>query len=425
MAVENAAVFQRVQIGLETTPGTAVPANKELSALGIDPAVEATADLFTPMGKKFPTISALGKEWASAALTGLATYTEMIYPLSSVLGNAAVAGTGPYTWQFSPKTGQPDNYKTFTVEQGTYVRAKRMTGMAISEFGINFTRDKVELSGTAIGRAIVEGIQLTSNQTTTIAKTGTVTSGNYTITVGSSTTASILYSANAAAIQTALVAAVPNATPQDFIVTDVGGGVGAGGTTTIQFTGQFQQQTVTCTINSTGLVGGGTYTPTVTTPATQPTGIALHPVLPTQVNVYLDPTAAALGTTQLHRILSVDFKISNRYGPVWVLDSTQSSYVNLVELVPTCEMVIKAEVDNEGMAFLSDLRTGTSEFIRVQGVGVGNDKLQLDFAGKVKQAGKFSDEEGVYAAEWTISNIYDTTYAKSMNVTLINDIAAL
>jgi hypothetical protein len=88
-------------------------------------------------------------------------------------------------------------------------------------------------------------------------------------------------------------------------------------------------------------------------------------------------------------------------------------------------MVIKAEVDNEGMAFLSDLRTGTSEFIRVQGVGVGNDKLQLDFAGKVKQAGKFSDEEGVYAAEWTISNIYDTTYAKSMNVTLINDIAAL
>lgn len=161
------------------------------------------------------------------------------------------------------------------------------------------------------------------------------------------------------------------------------------------------------------------------------TAVALVPVLPTQVSVKLAATAAGLsGASASTRVLSASLSIANRYDLVWVLNAANSSYVAHVDVEPTIEMKLMMEADSAGMALLTTLRSATTQFVRVEAVGAaisggGNYTLTCDFAGKLSDASEFRDEDGVYAIEWTLSNVYDATWTKSLSVVVINELAAL
>lgn len=159
---ERSSLTQAVQIGVETTPGTGVAATKRLSALGIEPSISVNSNTYRPTGAKFNAISALGQEWVEASLSGAATYTELIYALSSVIGNGTVANaSNVYTWAFAPSVYTEDNVKTFTVEHGSAVRADKFSYGLITEFSMSFSRDSIELGGSMLGRALQDNIALT------------------------------------------------------------------------------------------------------------------------------------------------------------------------------------------------------------------------------------------------------------------------
>jgi hypothetical protein len=313
---ERATLFQRIQIGVapSANPGSAVPATYELASLSIEPSVKVEVDTFRPMGRKFATVTSLGKEWTEADIKGKATYTEAIYPLSSVLGRgtAVLAGTGgggsAFTWTFSPKAGAADDPATFTIEQGSSERAHRFTYGIVKEFGVSWKRDGIELSGSMLGRRLEDGITMS-------------------------------------------------------------------GTTT-----QFN----------------------------------LVPVLPTEVNVYFGTSPAHLNSvTALQRVLSFDWKISERYGPVWTLDASQNSWVAIVETEPKLDVSMMLEADSEGMAMLPLVRSGATRYVRVEGVGGSisttgvSYRFRIDTAIKFTDVGNFSDEDGVYAVEFSATGVSD------------------
>lgn len=173
---ERSAVAQGVQIGVEVTEGTAVAANKKLSALSID--LDPNAEFeepFRPMGNKFPTLSPIGRESGGAELSGRGTYTEIIYPLSSVLDDGTVGtsitvgvtatGTAAREWVFGAATSAADTPKSFTVEQGDGNFAERVAGFRVNSLQMVFNRDTVEISGDGISKAIETGITLTATPT--------------------------------------------------------------------------------------------------------------------------------------------------------------------------------------------------------------------------------------------------------------------
>ena|SRR5579883_1076991 len=130
--MDIATVNNIVQIGVEATPGTSVAATKLLQALSIEPAIKADIKTFRPMGGKFATIAALGKEWIEAKLSGAANYTELVYPLASAFSYAAPTQISPpsgqaYRWTFTPSQSATDTIKTYTVELGSSVRAHKFT----------------------------------------------------------------------------------------------------------------------------------------------------------------------------------------------------------------------------------------------------------------------------------------------------------
>ena len=169
--MENSALTQVSQIGVETTPGVAVAATKLLQSIGFSASAQVSNRIFRPTGQKYGTVAALGRDWTqfSVDADSVPTFDELIYPLSSILGAAVVTtpagAVNARTWTFSPSSIDADVAKTFTIEKGNSVRAVEAAYAIFSALNINFGRDDVTLGGTVMARAMVEGTTLTPNPT--------------------------------------------------------------------------------------------------------------------------------------------------------------------------------------------------------------------------------------------------------------------
>lgn len=165
---EKASIFQTVQIGIETTPGTPVAAGKKLLATSIVPAVKTESDTFRAIGNKYPSFAVVNKEWTEASIEGKMTYNEILYLLSSLLSQPTPVqqgGTTAYKWTFTSNTSAEDAGKTFTVEQGDSNSAWRAAGVKVSGLEFTFNRNEVSLTGTAVGQALETGITMTETPT--------------------------------------------------------------------------------------------------------------------------------------------------------------------------------------------------------------------------------------------------------------------
>lgn len=331
---ERSSITQAVQIGVETTPGTAVAANKRLGSMGFEIGPTINSSTLQPIGQKYPTLQILGEEWTEAKISGNPVYTELPYAFASAMSAPTVTqimdGGTPtlgYKWVFDSNAFNDDVPKTFTIEQGSAFRAHRFSNAIIKEYGWKWGRDKIDLSGSLFGTALQDGITLT---------------------------------------------------------------------------------------------------PT-------PTQLPQVPVRPTEMSVYLDATAAGLGTTKLLRALKGEATIADRYSPLWVVDAAQSSFVNTVEDAPKLTFKITQEADAAGMAALTAMRSGGSSFLRLQNVGptiytggvTVKHQCTWDVAGQVMDVSSFSDEDGVYAIEWTYNAVVDPTWGKAFHVEVITTTATL
>lgn len=161
---ERATVFQTVQVGLEQTPGTGVGATKVLQAVDLTTGIDGTFYKFTPRGQKFTTVAAPGKEWTTAKITGPATYNELVYWLASVLCKVSPSNdtSNGKLWVMTPAHNAADTRATYTVQQGSGVRAQEFEYGLVSEFGMEYSRDEVTFDGALIGQALEDGITMTS-----------------------------------------------------------------------------------------------------------------------------------------------------------------------------------------------------------------------------------------------------------------------
>lgn len=327
---ERASVFQQVQIGVESTHGTAPGggANRLLSSMDLMPTPSIGVDYFRPQGNKFPTVAAAGKDLTTYRVAGKPTYTELIYPLSSLLGAATITGPnadGAYTYTWNPASTGPDAFVSFDVERGSSVAAERSLYTVFNQLGLTFDRDRADLSGSAIARAQTTGITLTAS----------------------------------------------------------------------------------------------------------PTAIALVPILPKEISVYADTTSGGLGTTKLTRFLRGNFQFGQaKYNPLWVVDSAQASFVEVVESTPQATFSALVEADSTGVGFLANVRAGDTRFVRIRSVGpliAGSSSYQftIDMAAKFGTPSEYRDESGVYAIEYNWTLVHDATWTRAMQAVLITTVASL
>ena len=160
------------------------------------------------------------------------------------------------------------------------------------------------------------------------------------------------------------------------------------------------------------------------------TAVTLMPVIPTQVSVYVADTQAGLdGASALTRVVSVEWALSDRFSPAYFLDGS-TDWAAAVEVEPTLGVKLKMEKDAAGMGLLTQMRAGSTKFVRIEAIGsiitgAVPYTLTIDTACKITGEPTFSDEDGVQCIEWDMQGFYDTTWATATQVIVINAMATL
>jgi hypothetical protein len=165
-----------------------------------------------------------------------------------------------------------------------------------------------------------------------------------------------------------------------------------------------------------------------------PTAVALQPSAGKHFNVYLDPTSAALGTTQLLKVLNVDFSFSNIYTPFFPLNRANLGWTAHVDTKPTSTIKLLMEADATGMTQLTSLQAGTTQFLDFKGLGLqiaadGPGAVFATFehqmAVKVSKPNPFTDKDGVFAEEWEFEIVEDATWGNAQKFLITNLLTAL
>lgn len=447
---KRSSVFQAVKIAPEVTAGTP-PASgyKKLTALGMTTTINPVVQAFRPAGSKYTTVTALNREDSTWALDGLPTYTEIVYPLSSVLTEALITAAGGTTsaaagsrvmgadgthWFFKPSAGDADAPVSFTAYKGSIAGAERASFLRVGDFTLTLNRNDTNLSGSAMARALEADQSMPGNEVQQVSVNATGVT--YTLTYAGQTTAAIAYNATAATVLAALealsniptgalrVTQTVDAAPQRTYTVEFGGSLGD--TNVAQ---------MTVTDSTTG--GTGVVISTVTAGAAV-SAIGLVPILPTQICIYafasaqtdISTTTNETSTYRLTDVMEAVLTITGRYSPYYTLDCTQTSYATMIETPPTVQLTLKMLADSVGLGYLTQLRNGGTVYFRVKAVGATiasaeEYEFTLDFAGKITASSELSDSDGVYAVSWTFDAVPTLTNGGPLEIAIVNNVTAL
>ena len=124
---ERSSVNQRVQIGAESTIGTAVPAGKLLECFDWVFGINGDVVDYTPTGHKYVNVQEENTEWTDITLGGEMDYNGLIYPAGGVFGAVTPAAHGSSSvakdWIYTPPVFGSVAPQTYTLQQGDSTRA--------------------------------------------------------------------------------------------------------------------------------------------------------------------------------------------------------------------------------------------------------------------------------------------------------------
>jgi len=430
-ATDIALVSQVDQIGVEAigSEGVAVTTNRLLQAmsLSVNPAYEI--QVFGPAGQKADTLSIMNKEWATGDVAGAPTYDELVVPFSSIFGNGVTdvppGGTASRRWSFAPRPVQKDVCRTFTHQKGSpgAQNATKSSGLIFSAFGFSLSKSGgTSLSGTVIAGRQSQDQWLDGGEVQRITITGAPTGGTFTLTLGANTTSAIAYNAAAGVVEAALNALAS--------VVALGGVSCAGGplpATAIDVAFPSATSDPAAMTATSSLTGGSTPAVTISVPAPYAavTSFPLVPIAPGQVDVFMDDTYAALGTSQLLRDFVVEFSFGDRRNPIWPLNTALSSFDGTVEIKPNPTLSLKLGNDPKGRSLYTTIRTGGRKYVRVTATGPTIEaaisyKLTFDACVIVSDSPSSDDEDGLSTLTIPFRCVYDQTANLWMKAELIN-----
>ena len=155
------------QIGVETTSGTAVAANRFTPTLSWNLQRMRDTKKNRAQGSKTPSNHVIHKKMANGSVEGILDYNSIIYLLDSLF-NAASANlaSGAYTRTYTPGVRSADGTgKTYTVEDGDSTACEDFPYVKVTSLEIGATQDDFTVSGNLISRYPVDNQSLASSPT--------------------------------------------------------------------------------------------------------------------------------------------------------------------------------------------------------------------------------------------------------------------
>ena len=157
------------QLGPETVPGTGVAATKGLVLSEVSLQPDPNVEEFGGVGRRFMVASAITRNRSVGKIGGPSNYTDFVYWGSAAWGPAVITtpagGTLARKWAWDISLTAALGQKTFTLEDGTAVRAQKGTYLIVPDFGEKWGRDRCDQNGSFITQGMQDGITLTGGAT--------------------------------------------------------------------------------------------------------------------------------------------------------------------------------------------------------------------------------------------------------------------
>jgi hypothetical protein len=371
---ERASVFEGIYLGVETTPGTAVPALKQIGDFGIELGPQIPVDPVVPYGSKVAEGVVVRKEWTDGEVNGAPGFLSLPYIFSSIFGTAEIETPGGATntrrWTWTPRARRPDNPKTYTVQKGGDAGVSQATYVVFNAISMSFSNEGSVLTGSVLGQELDESDVILSGNELQLVDVDGASAGTFTLTFDGQTTGNIAFDASASTLKTALEA-LSNIGLDDVSVTKP-----AADQWQVEFKNDLGQQNVALmTMNTGGLTGpGGGAGVTTTTAGSAPTRLDCIPISPRYPDVYIGDTVG--GLTQLDRADMFEFGVGDRFTPYFTLDSRETSFSAIVEKALAFSINLRLMHNSTSLALLEELRAGATKIVRFV---VEQDEIEANF----------------------------------------------
>lgn len=391
----GAFINQVTQIGPEVTRGTIVPANKKLGSLGIALTDEMDIGKTRPRGSKFASQHPLNREWSSGDVEGSAAYNEMQYPLASIL-------------------------RKTTPTSLFIVRANSAA----------YTLGTILIPATPNGfvyRVTVGGVSGAAPPVFPTATNGTVSDGAATImNIGPDTLVPYQWLFDIATygkddVQSYTVEVVDSVRGRAMRAAYV----------------LFQEFSIESSRSDEVALSGSVVGRNLAknqVPTSGATQLSPIPALTSQINVYMDPSAAALGTTKLDANFAYNLTLGDRFNQAWVHDRSLTSWKEHVESEPSFTLEMTLAEDAIVDQIVTAAKAGGKQFVRFEALGpniVGSganavqNALVVDMAVQLSESPEYDEEEDSYVASLTFEAEHDDAWGKAISAKVVNTQNAL
>jgi hypothetical protein len=164
---ERMSLVTGTQLGPETVSGTSVAASKIAQTFAVMMHPNPESRQYQTQGVTADTLSQLVRDSTEGEVTGIPSYSADAYILSSMYGAAtqSTAGTAGNKWLWSDD-GALIVPKTYTIEQGSAVRAGKVVFGAFNGYGWKWSRKDLTLDGIKwLAQQYQDGITMTAAPT--------------------------------------------------------------------------------------------------------------------------------------------------------------------------------------------------------------------------------------------------------------------
>ena len=162
----RATIYQGIQIGIESTPGTAVACAKRLLGLEVTLNPQIPVKTAKNQGAKGAVGTQRGLEHTEGSVSGALDFNTLHYMLTLLFGAATDSLDGTvdiHTW--APSALAPLTPKTATIEQGSSVGAEKVAFALMTELVIKWSKEDASLDGALIANEYQRNITMTATPT--------------------------------------------------------------------------------------------------------------------------------------------------------------------------------------------------------------------------------------------------------------------
>lgn len=161
MSVYPPFVGQGFHIAKEASYGTAPAAvSNRLNSLGLTVTPMKEKAPFRASGSRYPTGHQSIDDWSQLTLSGPLSFTDILWPLASWLGDVApsAAGTG-YEYVFASDGVTPLTPLSYTLHYGDGTRARQVSGAVFHSLSFETNREgELTMEAQGFGKQVVTGV---------------------------------------------------------------------------------------------------------------------------------------------------------------------------------------------------------------------------------------------------------------------------